>query len=159
MYKKTLTKEQGLEKLKHFCAYQERSHHEVTEKLYALGVWKRDHDEIISSLIEQNFLNEERFAIAFAGGRFRMKQWGRVKIRYEMKLRKIGDYLIRKGLAQIPEDDYLVTLSKLAEKKWLSLKGEQPLMKRKKTMDYLLQKGFEANLAQDAVSEQMTADK
>ena len=74
LYKKSLTKEQALQKLKHYCAYQERCHSEVTEKLYSLGVWKKEHDEIISTLIEENYLNEERFAIAFAGGKFRVKQ-------------------------------------------------------------------------------------
>jgi len=68
MYKKQLTKEQALQKLRHYCGYQERSHAEVKSKLYELGVRKADHDELISSLIEEDYLNEERFAIAFAGG-------------------------------------------------------------------------------------------
>ncbi len=145
-YKKHLTKEQALQKLKHYCAYQERCHSEVKEKLYNLGVWKKEHDEIIATLIEENYLNEERFAIAFAGGKFRIKHWGRVKIKYELKQKQVSDYSIKKALKQIGEDDYLQTLEKLAKEKYASLKNEQYLIRKKKTMDHLMQRGFEAEL-------------
>lgn len=153
MYKKQLTKEQALQKLRHYCAYQERSHSEVKEKLYQLGVWKKDHDEIIASLIEDNYLNEERFAIAFAGGKFRMKEWGRVKIKYELKQKQVSDYSIRKALKEIKEEDYLKVLHKLAEEKYASLKSEQYLVRKKKTIDYLMQKGFEPALITSALNE------
>jgi len=146
MYKKQLTKEQALQKLKHYCGYQERCHSEVKEKLYHLGVWKKEHDEIIAGLIEQGYLNEERFAIAFAGGRFRMKQWGRVKIKYELKQRQVSDYSIGKALKQINEEEYMALLQKLAEEKYDSLKNEQWMVRKKKTMDYLMQRGFEGEL-------------
>ncbi len=146
MYKKYLTKEQALQKLKHYCAYQERCHAEVKEKLYNLGVWKKEHDEIIATLIEENYLNEERFAIAYAGGRFRIKQWGRVKIKYELKQKQVSEYCIKKALKQIEEEDYLKTLQKLANQKYASLKNEQHLIRKKKTMDYLIAKGFEMDL-------------
>ncbi len=147
-YQQPLTKEQALQKLKHYCAYQERSHQEVTEKLYALGVWKRDHDTIISTLIEENYLNEERFAIAFAGGKWRIKQWGRVKIRYELKQRQVSEYCIKKAMKQIDEEEYLKTLNKLAAEKYASLKKEQYLVRKKKTQDYLIARGFEPGLVQ-----------
>jgi regulatory protein len=153
LYKKSLTKEQALQKLKHYCAYQERSHSEVKEKLYALGVWKKDHDEIIATLIEENYLNEERFAIAFAGGRFRIKQWGRVKIKYELKQKQVSEYSIKKALKQIDEEEYLKTLNKLAKEKYASLKADQWMTRKKKTMDYLLGKGFEPNLISAAINE------
>lgn len=153
MYKKQLTKEQALQKLRHYCAYQERSHSEVKEKLYQLGVWKKDHDEIIASLIEDNYLNEERFAIAFAGGKFRMKEWGRVKIKYELKQKQVSDYSIRKALKEIKEEDYLKVLHKLAEEKYASLKSEQYLVRKKKTIDYLMQKGFEPALITSVLNE------
>lgn len=143
VYKKQLTKEQALQKLKHYCAYQERCHSEVKEKLFQLGVWKKDHDEIIATLIEENYLNEERFAIAFAGGRFRIKHWGRLKIRHELKQKQVSEYCIKKALKQIDEDDYLKAMDKLIIDKYNSLKGEQYLIRKKKTTDYLLQKGFE----------------
>lgn len=153
MYKKQLTKEQALQKLRHYCGYQERSHSEVKDKLYQLGVWKKDHDEIIASLIEDNYLNEERFAIAFAGGKFRMKQWGRVKIKYELKQKQVSDYSIKKAMKQIDENDYQKLLEKLAEDKYASLKGEQYLVRKKKTQDYLMQKGFEPELITRIVNE------
>ena len=146
LYKKYLSNEQALQKLKHYCGYQERCHNEVKEKLYNLGVWKKEHGEIIATLIEENYLNEERFAIAFAGGRFRIKQWGRVKIKYELKQKQVSDYCIKKALKQIDEDDYLKVLNKLAKEKYAMLKSEQYLIRKKKTMNYLMGKGFEMDL-------------
>jgi regulatory protein len=144
--KKYLTPEQALQKLKHYCAYQERCHSEVKSKLYDLGVWKKDHDTIISTLIEENYLNEERFAIAFAGGKYRVKEWGRVKIKYELKQKQVSEYSIKKALKQIDETEYLELLSKLAKQKYASLKHEQYLIRKKKTMDYLVSRGFEHSL-------------
>ena len=146
LYKKYLSKEQALQKLKHYCAYQERSHSEVKEKLYNLGVWKKDHDEIIATLIEENYLNEERFAIAFAGGKFRIKHWGRVKIKYELKQKQVSEYCIKKALKQIDDEEYLKVLGKLANEKYASLKSDQYLIRKKKTMDYLTGRGFETDL-------------
>jgi len=150
MYKKYLTKEQAIQKLKHFCGYQERCHLEVREKLYDLGVSNTLHDEIVSILIEENYLNEERFAVAFVGGKFRVKQWGRVKIKHELKQKQVSEYNIRKAMKEIDEQDYYNTLRKLYEEKWNSLKGEKNrFIKLSKTRNYLLQKGFES----DAVKE------
>ena len=103
MYKKYVTNEQALQKLKHYCAYQERCHSEVKEKLYSLGVWKKDQDQMIATMIEEGYLNEERFAIAFASGRFKIKHWGRVKIKYELKQKQVSEYCIKKALKQIEE--------------------------------------------------------
>ena len=142
----SLTKEQALQKLKHYCAYQERSHKEVKEKLYSYGLHKQETEESIAQLIEEGYLNEERFAIQYAGGKFRLKQWGRVKIRYELKMKQVGDYCIKKALQQIDEDDYLQTLQRLAEQKWALLRGEKNIFtKKRKLHDYLLQKGFESD--------------
>ena len=154
MIRKQLSKEQALQKLKHYCGYQDRSHSEVKEKLYSLGVWKKDHDEIMAALIEENYLNEERFALAFAGGKFRMKKWGRVKIKYELKQRQVSEYTIKKALKQIDEEEYMTSLKKLAEDRYASLKGEQYLVRKKKTIDYLMQKGYEPGLIQIAMNEQ-----
>ncbi|MBL7757359.1 MAG: RecX family transcriptional regulator [Chitinophagaceae bacterium] len=152
VFRKQLTPEQALQKLKHYCAYQERSHSEVRDKLFNLGVWKKDHDAIIATLIEENYLNEERFAIAFAGGKFRMKQWGRVRIKYELKQRQVSDYSIRKALRQIEEPAYLQTLQQLAASKYASLKSDQYLVRKKKTIDYLIQKGYEPELVNAAIA-------
>lgn len=145
-YKKSITREQALQKLRHFCGYQERCHSEVRDKLFQLGIFKKDHDEIIATLIEDNYLNEERFAIAFAGGKFRIKKWGRARITAELKQRQVSDYCIRKALKQIEDDDYLQGFHHLAEKKFESLKGEPPMVRQKKTRDFLLRKGYEMQL-------------
>ena len=152
LQKKHLTKEQAIQKLRQFCAYQERSHSEVKQKLWDLGVWKSEHDEIIASLIEDDYLNEERFAKAFVGGKFRMKDWGRKKIYYGLKEKGVSDYLIKRAMKEIDEDSYRKTLQDLAEKKYESLKGEQYLVRKKKTIDYLLQKGYEPELVTGIVN-------
>ena len=145
-YKKQLTAEQALQKLKHYCAYQERCHSEVKEKLYSLGVWKKDHDAIISTLIEENYLNEERFALAYAGGKWRVKRWGRVRIRYELKQKQVSEYCIKKALKQIDEEEYLRVMNEVAAAKYAALKNDQYLVRKKKTMDYLVNRGFETGL-------------
>ena len=152
MQKKFLTKEQALQKLKHYCGYQERSHSEVLQKLWELGVKKAEHDEIISSLIEEDYLNEERFAKQFVGGKFRMKDWGRKKIYYALKEKKVSDQVIKTAMKEIDEKVYKETLYELAEKKYASLESEQFLVRKKKTMDYLLQKGYESELVTAAVN-------
>ena len=153
-FKKYLGKEQALQKAKHYCGYQERSHSEVKEKLYSFGLYKQQVEECLSQLIEENYLNEERFAQQFAGGKFRMKQWGRVKIKYELKQRQVSEYSIKKALKQIEEDEYMASLKKLANDRYASLKGEQYLVRKKKTIDYLMQKGYEPGLIQLVITEQ-----
>lgn len=153
MQKKYLTKEEALQKLKQYCAYQERSHHEVVQKLWDLGVRKAEHDAIVSALIEEDYLNEERFAIQYAGGRFRIKDWGRKKIYYGLKEKQVSTYCINKALKTIDEEAYRKTLRQLAEKKYALLKGEQYLVRKKKTLDYLLQKGYEPELATGVLKE------
>ncbi len=144
-----LTKEQALQKLRHYCAYAERCHSDVVSKLYDLGVWKKEHDEIVATLIEENYLNEERFARAFAGGYFRTKQWGKNKIVQALKQKGVSPYCIKTGLKEIDEEDYEQTLQKLFTQKWESLRGtSNRFSKMKKTTDYLLQKGFESHLIQ-----------
>jgi regulatory protein len=154
VYRKQLSKEQALQKAKHYCGYQERSHQEVKEKLYSFGLYKQQVEELISQLIEENYLNEERYAISFAGGKFRMKQWGRVKIKYELKQKRVSEYCIKKAMKEIDEEDYAKVLQKLAEKKWTSVKGQgvNQYVKLSKTTDYLLQKGFEPELIKHAIA-------
>lgn len=150
---KKLTPQQALQKIKHYCAYQERCHSEVKSKLYDAGLYPKEVDQIIATLIEENYLNEERFAIAFAGGHFRTKQWGRVKIKYQLKLKQVSEYCIKKALKTIDEDDYLKTLDKLFTEKLKTLKGEKNIfIKKKKLQDFLLQKGFETDLIRELIS-------
>lgn len=152
-FRKTLSKEQALQKARHYCAYQERSHSEVKEKLYSLGLRKQEVEESLAQLIEDNYLNEERFAKQFAGGKFRMKQWGRVKITYELKQKQVSAYCIKVAMKEIEEADYQKTLDKLATQKWDTLKGEtNRFVKLRKTQDYLMQKGYETQLINAALN-------
>jgi regulatory protein len=152
--KKYFTKEQALQKAKHYCAYQERSHAEVKEKLYSFGLYKNDVEATLALLIEENYLNEERFAIAFAGGKFRIKQWGKVKIKYELKQKRVSDYCVKKALQQINDADYLKTLQQLFNAKLKTLKSEKnSINKKKKLQAHLMQKGFEINLISQLVNQ------
>lgn len=149
-FRQQLTPEQALQKLKHYCAYQERCHQEAREKMFRLGIRKKDHDGILAALIEENYLNEERFAMAYAGGKWRVKQWGRVKIRFELKQKQVSDYCIKKAMKQIDEEEYLAALNRLAAEKYASLKNEQYLVRKKRTMDFLVSRGFEPELVKSS---------
>lgn len=152
MNNKYFSKEEALKKAKQYCAYQERCHSEVKEKLYSFGLHKNDVDELLSKLIEENYLNEERFAIQYAGGKFRIKQWGRIKIKYALKQKQVSEYCIKKALASIDESNYKKTIKKLADQKLKTLKGEKNIfIKKKKLQDHLIQKGFEINLVIELV--------
>ena len=154
MEQQKFTPQQALPKIKHFCGYQERCHSEVKDKLYTYGLFKNDVEEIISKLIEDNYLNEERFAISYAGGHFRIKQWGRVKIKYELKQKQVSEYCIKSALATINDKDYIHTLRKLAELKLKSLKSENNIfIKKKKLQDHLRMKGYEGDLVNDVANE------
>ena len=155
-YKQTLTKEQALQKARQYCAYQERCHKEVKDKLYGFGLYKKEVEEALSQLIEENYLNEERFAIQFAGGRFRIKHWGRVKIKYELKQKQVSDYCIKKALASIDDDDYMERLQKLYDEKIKALKSEKNIfVKKRKLQDYLMQKGYETDLIRETINKKI----
>jgi regulatory protein len=148
-----LTPQQALPKAKNYCAYQERCHSEVHDKLYGYGLNKNEVEEITSILITDSYLNEERFAVHYTGGHFRTKNWGRVKIKYELKKKQVSAYCIKKALAAIDEDEYFKTLDRLAELKLKTLKSEKNLfIKKRKLQDHLLQKGFENDLVRSVVS-------
>ena len=154
MQQQRFTPQQALPKAKNYCAYQERCHSEVKDKLYGFGLNKNEVDQILSTLIEENFLNEERFAIMYAGGHFRTKDWGKVTIKYELKQKQISGYCFKKALAAIDEDAYLNTLNKLAELKLNSLRSERNIfIKKRKLQDHLRLKGYEANLVSEVLKE------
>jgi len=148
MQKKRLGKDQAMPAIKRFCAYQERAQQEVRDKLYEYGLTKDDVETLIADLISENFLNEERFALQFAGGHFRIKGWGKVKIDHALKQKRVSAYNIKKALLSIDLDDYQNTLAALALKKWNSLKGERGLSRMAKTQTFLYQRGFEPQLIQ-----------
>ncbi len=159
MLSKRLTPEQAWQKIRHFCAYQERSHFETKEKLFGFGLSKTDVETIISRLIEEDYLNEARFAAQFAGGHFRMKKWGRIKIIYALKQKRVSSINIKYALKEIDEENYKAILMKLAEAKWKLLKHEQYLNRQAKTSQYLINKGYEPALVQETIQQIRHATK
>jgi regulatory protein len=151
---KVYTQKQALIKAESYCAYQERCQQEVRDKLYSLGLHEVQVENVIADLIASNFINEERFAKAYAGGKFRIKKWGRVKISIELKRRKISAYCIKKGLAEIEEEEYIKTLQKVAEVKIKATKERDSKKKKYKVMNYLLSRGFENDLVVEVVGMQ-----
>ncbi|MDA3613972.1 regulatory protein RecX [Polluticaenibacter yanchengensis] len=148
-----LTPLAALDKLKHYCAYQERCHADVSNKLFGYGINSLEQGPIIAYLIEENYLNEERYATQFAGGHYRLKKWGRIKIVQALKQKQISEYLIKRALKEIDEDDYLETLHKLAEAKWPGIKAPSILHRRQKCKMYLMQKGYEPHLINEVIKQ------
>jgi len=151
VYKKSITPDQALQKARHYCGYQERCHQEVKDKLYGFGLHKAQVEQLLAQLIEEDYLNEERFACQFAGGKFRMKNWGRNRIQNELGQRQVGEYCIKKAMKEIPEEDYRASLAKIAAAKWESLENYGRPEQEKKTRDYLLYKGYEWPLIQETL--------
>jgi len=139
-----ISNEKALQKLKHYCGYQERSHKEVKQKLYALGLFKKDVEELITRLIEEGYLNEERFSIQFASGKLKIKGWGRQKIKYALQQKGISAFCIIKALNALDHSEYQKIFETLALKKWKALSAEKNnFVKKSKWQQYLLQRGFE----------------
>ena len=143
---KVLTPLQAKEKIRRYCAYQERSHLEARNKLYEYGLHRTDVDEIITDLITEGFLNEERFAKSFAGGKFRMKKWGRIKITRALEAKGVSGNCIRIGLREIDEGAYITTLRQLLREKYPLLDEDNIYARRDRLSRYAIQKGFEPEL-------------
>lgn len=136
-----------------FCNYQERSQQEVRDKLYELGAYSVDVNNLIAELIQSGLVNEERFAKAFVRGKFRMKQWGRVRILYQLKNHRISEYLQRKALKEIDPNEYFATALKLAERKLETLLSEKnDFIRRSKIFRYLQQKGYESSIISEILN-------
>lgn len=140
-------------KLEHFCVYQERCHDEVIQKLRSMALNSAEIDEVVVHLIENNFLNEERFACCFARGKFRIKKWGKIRIVNELKSRTISQYNINTALKEIDDEEYTTTFHSLSEITWVNITEKNKLKKRKKFCDFLLRKGFESQLVYEKVKE------
>lgn len=142
---------EAIQKIEHFCAYQERCHQEVTAKLRSMKVTWDEIDSIMAHLIAENFLNEERFARSFARGKHRIKHWGKIRITNELKFRSINQTLINIALKEITPEEYTATFHSLSERNWESIRETNTLKKRKKFCDFMLRKGFESNLVYEKV--------
>lgn len=153
MVYKSYTVDEAKVKLEYYCSYQERCHSEVQQKLKELNMIPQAADVIIVHLIDNNFLNEERFACSFVRGKFRIKQWGKVRITNELKARHISQYNITKGLKEINDEEYDTIFNTLAEKQWEATSEKNIYKKKKKVMDFLMRKGFESNLIYDKLND------
>jgi len=142
----------AIQKIEHYCAYQERCHEEVEQRLRDMKMNSDEIDQIIAHLINDNFLNEERFACSFARGKHRIKYWGKIRITNELKFRGINQTLINIALKEISEE-YYTTFDTLATRHWESIRETNSLKKRKKFCDFMLRRGFESNLVYEKIRE------
>jgi regulatory protein len=136
----------ALDKIKNWCAYQERSQNDARQKLYEYGMDAEHVNAIIAELITENYLNEERFAMAFTSGKFRIKHWGRGKIKMALRQHKVSDYCISKALKSIDENEYEKVLEKVLEKKIRLTKTGDKRKKFYAVLNYAVSKGFESDM-------------
>lgn len=144
---------EAIAKAEHFCAYQERCHNEIEQKLRSMKMDSEEISHIINHLITKNFLNESRFACSFARGKHRIKNWGKIRIVNELKFRNITTYNINLALKEISPEEYETTFHTVAKRQWESIREGDKLIKRKKFCDFLLRKGFESSLIYEKVKE------
>ncbi len=144
MSKKVYTAQQAFVKAAKFCAYQERTQAEVRAKLHEYGFWGEEAEAVIVRLIEDNFINEERFARTYAGSKFRLKKWGRRKIKQALQQKQLSTYCIKAGMEEIKDEDYEATLKELLEKKIPQIKTSNVLVLKQKLLNYALSKGYES---------------
>lgn len=149
----TYTLKEATKKLESYCAYQERCHKEVVQKLRDMNMIAEAIDEIVTHLIQENYLNEERFAQSFARGKFKIKKWGRNRITSELRFRNISKYNIKIALKEIEGTEYLKTLDSLSKKRLSAIKETNHQKRRKKLADYLLYRGWESHLVYEKIKE------
>ena len=146
MSNSTLSTKDVSHKLEQYCAYQERCHKEVRDKLWTFPLSEEEHNEIVVHLIENNYLNEERFAKLFSVSKFNQKKWGKIRITNELKKKRITDYLINNALNEISDDAYQATFDLVADLQWTKIIEKNVFKKRKRFCDFLLRKGYESEL-------------
>ncbi len=150
---KIITHIEALEKARSYCAYQERCQQEVITKLKSFKLNADEMDYVLLLLIQGNYLNEERFARTYSSGKFRMKKWGKRKIKYQLKGKGLTDKCIELGLSEIDPEEYYTALEKLIDLKWEQSKEKIPYKKRSKISTYLYGRGFESNLINEILDE------
>ena len=152
-HKKVPTPAEALQKMGKYCAYQERSQYQVRNKLYNIGVFGDDAEEIISKLIQNDFINEERFAKAYVSGKFRIKKWGRVKIKAGLSQHRISDFCMKAGLKEIDEEEYLSILKSLIKKKKSQLIKLNSYIREQKVAQFAIRKGFEPGMVWEILND------
>ncbi|MES2628036.1 MAG: regulatory protein RecX [Bacteroidota bacterium] len=151
MQPKRFTPDQARLKIQAYCAYQERSHREVREKLYSYGLFKDDVDQLTVELLDQNFLNEERFARAYVSGKFRIKKWGRRKIELHLKEKGVSAYCIKQGFKEIDPEEYSKTMMELIAYKLRTVAAKNDFERHAKTAAYIVGRGFESELVWEQI--------
>ncbi|MEN8248563.1 MAG: regulatory protein RecX [Bacteroidota bacterium] len=141
-----INKDTAKVKIARYCAYQERAHKEVEEKLKSYGLNYSEVEDLLAWLITENYVNEERYAVTVAGGKFRAKKWGKLKIQQLLKQKDISEYSINKALDQIEEEEYLHTLEQLVRNKWEKTTAPNVYELRNKVAKFVIGKGFEPEL-------------
>ncbi len=150
---KKLTPGQAVARIRKYCAYQERAQQEVRDKLYSFGLFSKEVEAIIADLIEEGFINEERFALAYARGKFRIKKWGKIKISAALKARKISVYCIREALDSIDHTEYTNTLDELIQKRFKKIKEPNALLKNNLVAKHVISMGYEPRLVWEMMNE------
>ncbi len=153
MQKKSFTVDEIKKKLEYYCAYQERCHIEVEQKIREYNLIPEAREYILLSLIKDNFLNEERFAKSFVRGKFRIKHWGKKRIIKELKHKDISDYNIKKSLEEINQQEYLQKIYTIAKKKNNISKETDINIRKKKLINFLILKGYETELIYKTINE------
>lgn len=148
-----LSQELAFEKLKRYCAYQDRCHNEVRTKLISLKIYGDDLEEVIAELINLDYLNEERYACSYARGKFRMKKWGRNKIKQQLQARRVSAYCIKKGMAEIDEEDYFSTLTEVITKAADKYAALDAYGRKDKVIKYAYSRGFESSLIFEVIKQ------
>lgn len=148
-----LSLKEVIQKMEYYCAYQERCHAEVKEKLYSFQVSQDEKDQVIVHLLDNNYLNEERFASIFTQSKLHQKKWGKKRITIELKARNISAFLITKSIKEIETNDYESMFEEVSNKHWDTITEKNTLKKRKKFCDYLLRKGWESERVYEKVKE------
>ncbi len=149
--KKVYNLDEARENIRAYCVYQDRSHYEVSNKLWGYGLFRDAVDQLMTELIQDNYLNEERFARSFVRGKFNQKKWGRQKIRKALYPHKLSDYVMDKAFTEIDDEEYLQTLNLLLEKKDRTLSDKNLFVRRGKLADHLIRKGYEGDLVWDII--------
>lgn len=141
----------ALEKAAKYCAYQERCHWEIERKFKEWNIDEEIQDEVIAELIQQNFLNEERFALAFVQGKVNIKKWGRYKIKMELQARQISTYSINKAIQEIDEEKYILNLQEILNKKSQTVIAQNDFEKKMKLLKFLSSKGYETEIINEQI--------
>lgn len=148
-----LSLKEVIQKMEYYCAYQERCHAEIKEKLYSFQVTPDEKDQIIVHLLDHNYLNEERFASVYTQSKLHQKKWGKKRITLELKAKQISSFLITKSIREIDTNEYKSIFDQVSEKHWDTITEKNTLKKRKKFCDYLLRKGWESDWVYEKVKD------